>query len=113
VTKEGVLAEFELDINNGDPRMGDQTIEDIKNTAKTLIIKDRGGVIEALRYWLNLRDWGLTPIALNVITAVRIPELKPDLESLKVDIESGKALRPYLVYLVDLALKSTRENQLL
>jgi len=48
MTKEEVLAAFESDIQMGDPRMGDSTIEDIKKTAKRLITKDRAGVIEAL-----------------------------------------------------------------
>jgi hypothetical protein len=91
--------------------MGDQTIEDIKQTAKTLINNDRIAVIEALRYWLNLRDWGLTPTALNVITSIRIPELKSDLQCLRVDIESGKALNPYIIYLVDMALKSIDQDR--
>jgi hypothetical protein len=110
MTKEGVLAAFESDIQKGDPRMGDQTIEDIKKTAKTLIISDRVGVTEALRHWLNLRDWGLTPTALSVITSLRIPELKPDLESLRVNMESGRTLHPYLIYLVDLAIKAISEE---
>jgi hypothetical protein len=110
--KEDVLAAFELDIQKGNPRTGDSTIEDIKKTAKTLIIKDRAGVIEALRYWLRLRHRGLTPTALSVIIAVKIPELKPDLECLKADIESGKALHPSYLDLVGLALKAISEKQL-
>jgi hypothetical protein len=86
------------------------TIQDITKTAKTLIIKDQAGVIEAPRYWLSLRHNGLTPTALSVISAVKIPELKPDLECLKADIESGKALHPSYLDLVDLALKAISEN---
>jgi hypothetical protein len=110
MTKEEVLAAFELDIQKGDPRMGDSTIEDIKKTAKTLIIKDRSGVIEALRYWLRLRDSGLTMTAVSIIADIYIPELKPDLECLRADIESGKVFHPSYNYLVDLALKNINEK---
>lgn len=49
MTKEEVLAAFERDIQRGDPRMGESITEDLKKTARILIIKDRDGVIEALR----------------------------------------------------------------
>jgi hypothetical protein len=110
MTKEEVLAAFELDIQKEDPRMSESTTEDIKKTAKTLIIKDRDGVVEALRYWLRLRDDGHTMAAVYVIGDVYIPELKPDLECLRADIESGKVFLPYYNYWVDLALKTINEK---
>ena len=110
MTKEEVLAAFEMDIQKGDIRMGESTTEDIKKTAKTLISKDRSGVIEALRYWLRLRDIGLTMTAVGVIANVYIPELKPDLECLRADIETGKVFHPSYNYLIDLALKNINEK---
>lgn len=110
MTKEEVLAAFELDIQNEDPRMSESTTEDIKKTAKRLIIQDCSGVIEALRYWLSLRDIGLTMVAVAVIDNVCIPELKPDLERLRAEIESGKVFHPSYNYLVDLALKTISEK---
>jgi len=106
MTKEEVLAALELDIQKGEPRMGDSTTEDIKKTVKTLIVKDRDGVIEALRYWLGLRDIGLTITALCVIAENYIPELKPDLECLRAEIESGKVFHPSHNYWIDLALRN-------
>ena len=90
MTKEEVLAVFELDIQREDPRMSESTTQDIINTAKRLIIKDRSGVIDTLRYWLHLRDERSPLTAVYVIANVYIPELKPDLEYLKEEIESGK-----------------------
>ena len=110
MSKEEVLAAFELDIQNGDPKMGELTTEDIKKTAKTLIIKDRTGVIEALRYWLLLRDRGLTVTAVAVLANVYIPELKPDFECLKSEIVTGKVFHPSYLDLVDLALKNINEK---
>jgi hypothetical protein len=43
-------------------------------------------------------------------SAVKIPELKLDLECLKADMKLGRALDPFYIYLVDLALKATSEN---
>ena len=106
MTREEVLTAFEMDIQNGDPKMGESTTEDIKKTAKTLVTKDRTGVIEALRYWLRLRDIGLTVTALIVIADNYIPELKPDVECLRAEIESGKVFHPSHNYWVDLALKN-------
>ena len=106
MSKEEVLAAFELDIQRVAPRMSESTTEDIIKTAKKLIIKDRDGVIEALRYWLGLRDIGLTITALCVIAENYIPELKPDLECLRAEIESGKVFHPSHNYWVDLALKN-------
>lgn len=110
MTKEQVLAAFERDIQNGDPKMGDSTTEDIKKTAKILVTKDRVGVIEALRYWLNLRDIGLTVTAVAVIANIYIPELKPDLERLKSDIESGKVFHPSYLDFIDFTLKNISEK---
>ena len=106
MTKEEVLAAFEMDIRNGEPRMGELTTEDIKKTAKTLITKDSAGVIETLRYWLRLRDRGLTVTAVAVLANVYIPELKPDLECLKSEIVTGKVFHPSYLDLVDLAMKN-------
>jgi hypothetical protein len=111
MTKEDVLAAFERDIQRGDPKVGESTTQDIKKTAKKLITEDRSGVIEALRYWLNLRHIGLTATALAVIADMKnIPELKPDVECLKAEIESGKVFHTSYLDLVELALKKISEG---
>lgn len=110
MTKEEVLAAFEKDIQRGDPRMGESITEDLKKTARILIIKDRDGVIEALRCYLNSREHGLTLTAVSIIIAVKPQELKPDLEYLQAEIESGKVFNPSFNYLVNLALKNISEN---
>ncbi len=110
MTKEEVLVAFEADIRRMDIRQGELTTEDIKKTANTLISKDRTGVIEALRYWLQLRESGPTVTACIVIADINIPELKPDLECLKAEIESGKTFHPSYLYWVDSALKNINEK---
>jgi len=105
MTKEDVLAQFDLDIQRMEPKMGESTTEDLKKTVKRLIINDRLGVIEALRYWLRLRDVGLTLTAVILIWDAVIPELKPDVICLKKEIESGKIFHSSYLYLVDKALE--------
>lgn len=107
MSKEEVLAEFDIDIKEyEDEKQAGLFDQSILNRVKRLIISDRPGVVEALRYWLRLRQRGLTVTALNVIADVNFPELKPDLECLKKDIESGKVFLPYYIYWVDRALKA-------
>lgn len=106
-----MLAAFELDIQREDPRMSESTTEDIIKTAKKMITKDRDGVIEALRYWLNLRDDRHPLTAVYVIADVYIPELKPDLECLRAEIESGKEVFHHSYnFWVDRALKNINEK---
>ena len=59
-----------------------------------------------MRYWLRLREEGLTVTAVILIWNAVIPELKPDLECLKKEIESGKLFHPSYIYLVDKALEA-------
>jgi len=110
MTREQVLSAFPQEIQKGDLRSGDSTTEKIKKTVKTLIIKGRTDVIEALRYWLRLRDRGLAMTVVIVIANNYIPELKPDLECLRAEIQSGKVFHPSYNYLVDLALKPINEK---
>jgi hypothetical protein len=110
MSKEEVLAEFEIDIKEYEnEKMAGLFDQSIKSRTKRIIVSDRSGVVEALRYWLCRRD-SLTVTALIVIADVNIPELKLDLECLKKDIESGKIFLPYYNSWVDRALKTINNN---
>jgi len=110
MSKEDGLKEFDIDLKEfGADKYGGPFRKSILSRTRRLIINDRLGVIEALRYWLRLGD-GITIIALIIITEVNIPELKPELDCLKKDIESGKAFLPDYSYLVNRALKVISEN---
>jgi hypothetical protein len=106
VSKEQVLAAFNKEVKKGEPQVGETVAERIKITAKEMIVNDRAGVVGALRYWIKLRDQNLTQIALSVIAEVKTSELKPDLEKLKADVDSRKALNPNFVYLIDFAMNA-------
>jgi hypothetical protein len=107
MSKEEVLAEFDRDITNqGYKPDGNIIYRIIFQHAAQLILTDRLGVIDALRYWLLLRDDPFTVFAINLIQDLVIKELKPDLEKLRNDIESRNTLLPYYNEWVDRALKA-------
>lgn len=107
MTKEDVLLEFETAaLNPGAKYSGNEYEEYVLKRAKRLIVTDRTVVIEALKYWLQLRDDSGTMIAVDLIGILVIPELKRDLEELKAEIENGKVFFPYYSEPVKKALKA-------
>jgi hypothetical protein len=109
MSKEEVLAEYDIDLKQFEnDKDGSFVNQALLTRTKRLILKDRLGVVEALRYWLSLRADGLTMTAVDLIGYVNIPELKPDLECLKKEIESGKTFLPDYNYWVDRSLKSIK-----
>jgi hypothetical protein len=107
MSKEEVLAEFDIDLK--DPvslKDGEYLYEQILVRAKRTIINDRIGMVEVLRYWLSLRKALYTMMAVDLIKDLVISELKPELNILMEDIESGKVFLPYYKQWVDRALKA-------
>ena len=80
--------------------------QDLLARTKSHLQKDRNGVIDALKYWLSLKDEVRTMYSVDLIKNLAIKELKPELEDLKQDIISRKAFLPYYVQWVDAALKA-------
>lgn len=96
MTKKDVLLEFETAALNPDAKYsGNEYEEYVLKRATRLILTDRKGVIEALQYWLQLRDDSETMIAVDLAGILVIPELKPDLEELRNEIEAGRVFYPY------------------
>lgn len=111
MSKEEILSELEKDIQkSANDKGGEYFYEDAKKRLKKLVILDRPGVMEALRYWLCLRSQDLTMIAVWLTRDLMIKELKPDLENLKEDIKAGKVFKPYYIEMIDRALKTLNEN---
>ncbi len=105
MSKDKVLEEFETDFTDpGSHYSGEYLYEHIVRRAKYLIKEDREGVIEACRYWFSLRKEPHTMLAVYITKDLIIKELKPDLEKLKHDIESGKVFLLYYKRWVDEAL---------
>lgn len=64
-----------------------------------------------MKYWRSLNWFSLgeepyTMLAVDLVENLKIKELKPELETLKKDIESGKIFLPYYNEWVDKALKA-------
>ncbi len=111
MSKKDVLTEFNIDLKTYEnEKMAGLFDQAIENRTKRLIVSDRPGVVDALRYWLRSGDRVLTVTATNLIADVNIPELKPDLECLKKEIESRKIFLPYYVDWVDRALKAISDS---
>jgi hypothetical protein len=110
MSKEDVLAEYDVIFKKYENDKTNFVNQVLLERTKQLIVKDRLGVVEALRYWLSSRESGLTVAVANLIADVNIPELKPELKCLRKEIESGKIFHPYYNYCVDRALKAISEN---
>jgi hypothetical protein len=104
--KEDILAEFEVDFIRSIPdKNGEYLAVDLKKHAKRLAIKDRSGVIEACKYWIELRQEPYTLLAIIIVMDLVLKELKPELTDLRGDINSGRSFKPYYNELIDNALK--------
>ncbi len=80
---------------------------------KKLINSDRDGVIDAMRYWLSLDDYGKKRAAEDVVGDLLLKELRPQLVQIKKNILKGEhydlPIEHYL-YPVEQALKALDEN---
>jgi hypothetical protein len=91
MSKEEVLAKLNIDIENSkDDKGGEYFSIDVKKRLSRLIVSDRPGVVEALRYWLQLRQVDLTDIAVDLVRHFALRELKSELETLKKEVD-GRA----------------------
>ena len=106
MSKEEILAEFEIDFKSPGSKYGEYLYQDVIKRAKDLILKDRLGVIEACKYWFSLRKEPYTMLAVDLANNLHITELKPELENLKKNIASGKIFLPYYAEGVDKALNA-------
>lgn len=107
MSMDEILAKFEIDFEKALPDKGGEYLyADINKRAKELIIIDRLGVIQTCKYWFSLRKEPYTMLAVSLVENLKIRELKPDLEALRKDIESGKAFLPYYNEWIEKALNA-------
>jgi hypothetical protein len=106
MSKEKVLAEFQVVFR--DPRSEDGVFlyENLLNRARSILISDRAGLVEALRLWISLRDQVHANTAVIMAGDLAIKELKPDLQRLREDIISRKAFPTNYTGWVDKALEA-------
>lgn len=111
MSRDEVLAEFEIDFEKSiSDKGGEYLYADINKRAKKLILVDRMGVVETSRYWFSLRKEPYTMLAVDLIEKLQIKELKPELEILRKEIESGKVFLPYYNEWVDKALSALAKD---
>ncbi len=63
-----------------------------------------GELADALRAWIELHAEPRTMIAIYVVQALKLTELRPELQRLRADVAAGRAFLPYYVRWVDEAL---------
>ena len=105
MSRDEVLEEFEIDFADPESKYsGNSLYERVLKRAKQLVPRDREGLIEACRYWLSMRKLPHTWIGTILAKDLVIRELKPDLENLREDIESGKVFKLHDIRWVDKAI---------
>lgn len=111
MSKENVLKEFETDFTDpGSVKSGEYLESHVLARARTIIEKDRAGLIAALEEWLEMNNEPKTMLAVKVANEMRLKELIPSIEKLRERIESGKAFFPFYMRWVDEALDSLKKD---
>ena len=111
MSKEEVLANFQIAIDNKTyEHDGNLLLDDLLERAQKIVINDREGLVEALRYWISLREQFRTEKAVILTKYLVLKELKLDLDKLRDDIVSGKYLPGNHTGRVDRALKAIDTN---
>ncbi|WP_133719246.1 hypothetical protein [Methylocaldum gracile] len=74
---------------------GEQLYAHISKIAARYVASERQEVISAVTEWLILRSEPKTMLAVDIAGKFRLAELRPVLEKLLVDVEQGKAFKPF------------------
>jgi hypothetical protein len=107
MTKESVLRDLqEIENDRKTDKQGNLMFYEMLDRLKKLVVTDRNGVVDAMRYWLSLRDQYLTEIAESIAQFLLLKELRPELEQIKKEILARKYYHvPYTGW-IDMALKA-------
>lgn len=74
---------------------GEQGYEYINKIAARYVQSERPMLVAALTEWLLLRSEPKTMLAVDIAGKLHLTELRPALEKLLVDVEQGKAFKPF------------------
>lgn len=69
---------------------------------------ERQALIGALRLWIEDRSEPRTMLAVAVVGTLALTELKPELVSLRADLDSGRCFMRFYIQHVDAALSELR-----
>lgn len=76
---------------------GEQLYEHLNKIAVRYVVSERQELVAALNEWLLLRSEPKTMLAVDIAGKLHLTELCSALEDLLVDVEQGKAFKPFYV----------------
>jgi hypothetical protein len=98
MTIQDVLASIEATLSApGTDKSGEYLQELVTQRIRKALPADREAAIQALEIWLQSRTEPRTMVAAFIAGDLKLSELRPEIERLRIDIESGRAF--YLYYL--------------
>ena len=111
MSKGDILELLETDMADpGSFKSGEYLREHVLIHAGAALADDRKGLVEALREWLNFRTDPRTMLAVTVASKLSLKELKPDIETLKVEVMAGKFFPRFYLRNIQAALDMLGEK---
>jgi|ERR1044072_1983403 tRNA A37 N6-isopentenylltransferase MiaA len=109
MTVQDVLASIEAALNEpGTDKSGEYLRELVTHRIRRALPADRQSAIKALEVWLQSRSEPRTMVAVIIAAELKLSELRPEIEQLRIDIESGRAFYLYYLSNVDKVLYKLR-----
>lgn len=111
MSKEDVLAILESDISNpGSYKSGEYLEEHVLEHAVDILHKDKQGLIEALKDWIEAQSEPRTMLAVRVAKNLGLVELIPQILELRREIDSGKVFPKFYLRYIDEALNILKKQ---
>lgn len=96
MSKDDILAMLASDLNDpGSQKSGEYLEAHVLRHARSALASDRGGLVDAMRQWLELRREPQTMLAVSVAQETELQELAPDIERLLAEVVAGQIFQPY------------------
>ena len=83
---------------------GEQLYEHINKIAACYVVAERQKLVAALAEWLVLRSEPKTMIAVDIVGKQHLSELRPALENLLQDVQTGSVFMPFYARPIKIAL---------
>ena len=111
--KEDIIAAFETEFQDpGAIKSGEYLEDHVLDVAKSIINKNRSGLVEVMREWIELRVEPKTMLAVAVAGNLGLAELRDDIAVLRKDIEQRKCFMPWYVQRIDNALSRINDSKI-
>jgi hypothetical protein len=107
MTKEEIEDAFDTDFSDpGSTKSGEYLAEHVLMRAKRLIHKERDGLVQVLKSWIQQRSESRTMLAVEVAGDLRIGELRTEIDALGSAIKRGEYFLPFYFQAIERALTS-------